>query len=225
MKIVILTDSLGLPRQVPEAVDIEDTYIEKLRKKYKDLTIISLSIGGATISLMREQYFNYLKPINPDLVIIQAGIVDCAPRALKKWELALINSNRLTKSIYSTLFKKHTHSLRKYRRVTYTPLQEFESIAKNFYLSLGEKLAWVGIIPARNEYEQQLPGIAENINKYNDILRTLLPSGLIDTCEMPAEGIMSDHHHINAIGHQFIFTKICDRIDTLNGGNPSLNHP
>ena len=217
MKIVILTDSLGLPRQDPEVVDIEDTYIQKLRKRYTDLTIISLSIGGATLSIIREQYFNYLKAVDPDLVIIHAGIVDCAPRALKKWEAALISRNRIINSIYNILFKRHTHSLRKYRKLTYTPLQQFESIAKNFYLSLNEKLVWIGIIPAKKEYEKQLPGIAGNIDNYNNILRTLLPSGLIDTCDLPVEGIMSDHHHINAVGHQFIFTKICDRIDTLTG--------
>jgi hypothetical protein len=213
MKVIIITDSLGLPRSTPECVQFEDTYIEKLKDKYKDIKFISLSLGGATLATLKEQYFNYFQPVNPDLVIVHAGIVDCAPRALKKWEAAVINSNFVSRKIYSLLFKRHTAFIRKVRNLTYTPISQFEKMVKDFGYLLQDKVVWFTIIPARKVYEEQLPGITGNINNYNSTLKSVLGSRIVDLADMPDEGIMSDHHHINEIGHQHVYLKLTGIID------------
>jgi len=33
---------------------------------------------------------------------------------------------------------------------------------------------------------------------------------------MPDEGIMSDHHHLTSVGHQFIYNKIIEQISQLS---------
>ncbi|MEI3801748.1 MULTISPECIES: hypothetical protein [unclassified Chitinophaga] len=215
MKVIIITDSLGLPRSTPESVQFEDTYIEKLKDRYKDIKFISLSLGGATLATLKEQYFNYFQPVNPDLVIVHAGIVDCAPRALKKWEAAVINSNFVSRKIYSVLFKRHTTFIRKVRKLTYTPMAQFEKMVGEFGHLLQDKVVWFTIIPARTVYEEQLPGIADNINNYNSALKSVLGSRVIDLADMPDEGIMSDHHHINEIGHRHVYLKLTGIIDEL----------
>ena len=46
-----------------------------------------------------------------------------------------------------------------------------------------------------------------HIKKYNDFLKTK-KSNFIDNTDFQMEGLLSDHHHMNAIGHHFIFEKL-----------------
>lgn len=215
MRVIIMTDSLGLPRNKPENVDYEDSYIDRLRDKYKDIKFITFSMGGATLSVINQQYINYFQPINPDLVILHVGIVDCAPRALKGWESTVINSNPLTQKLYNLLFKKHTAAIRKMRKLTYTPLHQFESMARGLNRLLPSKLLWIGIIPATDSYEAHLPGIGNNINAYNGKLKSIFSGQFLDMSQFPENGIMTDHHHINVLGHEYIFNRISEYIDEV----------
>ncbi|NLR61859.1 SGNH/GDSL hydrolase family protein [Chitinophaga polysaccharea] len=215
MKVVILTDSLGLPRTFPEVVKLEETYIEKLRDRYRDIRFITLSIGGARLATLQQQYFNYFQSVEPDLVILQSGIVDAAPRALKGWEATVINSNVISRKLYSFFLKPHTVFIRKVRKLTYTPLPGFTYLASTFRRAMGTKVAWIGIIPANSEYEANLPGIGKNIESYNQQLKMIFSDEFIDMSDMPADGVMSDHHHINKKGHEFIFEKVSRLINML----------
>lgn len=86
MRILFLTDSLSLPRVNEEEIVLyEDTYLYKLREEFKESLIVDSAIGGATIKDLYAQVF-YYKSFNPDIVVLQTGIVDCAPRAYKKFE-------------------------------------------------------------------------------------------------------------------------------------------
>ena len=86
MKILILTDSLGLPRFEPEPCFFEETWPILLKEIYSN--IHQVSIGAATSQIILKQV-NYQKAFNPDLVILQVGIVDCAPRFMTRKELDL----------------------------------------------------------------------------------------------------------------------------------------
>src|SRR5688500_17972440 len=93
-KILIITDSLGLPRAVPEVCSYEQTWPFLLNNA--GYQIHQVSIGGATVSeLYRQLEYHYL--FLPDLVIVQSGIVDCAPRALGKFESLLLNKFIVTR--------------------------------------------------------------------------------------------------------------------------------
>lgn len=66
---------------------------------------------------------------------------------------------------------------------------------------------FIAIVPALSAYEKELPRISQNIQNYNHILQKN-SSNYISLDELPNDGIMSDYHHINKIGHKFIFNKI-----------------
>lgn len=83
---MILTDSLSLPRVFPEKCKFEDTYPYLLRRM--GLHVHQVSIGGATSDTLVSQ-LHYHLPFNPKIIILQVGIVDCAPRFARKSEVFL----------------------------------------------------------------------------------------------------------------------------------------
>lgn len=109
-KLLIFTDSLGLPREKPEIVEYNQTWVNLLKANFE---ILVFSFGGGTVDQMYSQ-IAYLKMFNPDFVIVQSGIVDCAPRALKQYELEIIKRSRLLSKIFGN--KRVVSFLRKKER-------------------------------------------------------------------------------------------------------------
>jgi len=210
MTILFLTDSLSLPRDgKTEKVKYENTYPFLLKEKFKEHNFIFLGIGGATITDLYRQS-SYYKGINPDLVFIQCGIVDCAPRSFRKIETKIINILRLR-----FLFKPFLKSLTKYRKYRYTDQKVFHDLIskiKNDYFS-NSKVYGIGILPAGKEYEQKLVGITKSIENYNKIIADNLM--YIDNSDFPKDGVLSDFHHLNKKGHNVIFNKIISILETI----------
>jgi hypothetical protein len=77
LKVPTITDSLG-PRHSPV---FDDTLPHMLRVKF---LVHQVSIGGATATYFFNQ-LAYYKMFAPDIIAIQAGIVDCAPRVFKQF--------------------------------------------------------------------------------------------------------------------------------------------
>lgn len=93
MKIQIFSDSLALPREIPQKVYYEETYSAKLSK---DHIVAQYSKGAGTIKDLLDQTF-YYKMFCPDVVILQSGIVDCSPRPFTQFEEYFFTLNFFTK--------------------------------------------------------------------------------------------------------------------------------
>lgn len=218
MQVLFLTDSLSLPRKYKNDIVLwEDTYINQLRSIFPEINFIQLGFGGATITELHGQ-LNYYTVLSPDIVFLHCGIVDCAPRALGKIELELVKKFKLFRIIRPFL-----KLFRKYRGVTYTNANIFElrlrSIKNRFDKA---KFYTIGILPGSVEYEQMVPGITKNIEKYNNILN--IDENFIDNSIFPREGIALDHHHLNKLGH----TELAERLgivisEVLMNKTPSLD--
>lgn len=206
MRVLLLTDSLSLPREYPGGrVAWGDIYVNLLRKAFPGIEFVHVGIGGATISeLLRLQ--NYYALIEPDLVILQCGIVDCAPRALGELEQQIVKKLHLFRFI-----RPFTGFLRRHRGVTYTPPRCFE---ENLLALKGKfpgvPFLAIGILPGCSEYESIVPGVSANIVKYNAILRK--HADFIDNTNFPREGITPDHHHMNEAGHRVVYEKLLEKI-------------
>lgn len=209
-RILILSDSLALPRHIPENIPYEDTWVELLRSQHNDCLIHQLSIGGATIDRLWGQYF-YHRNFLPDTCIIQCGIVDCSPRAFTEFEQFVINSNRVTRKLGNIIIPKIKAFLRKNRYIQLTSQAKFRSTLELFKAEKMTTLV-VGIIPAPDEYDKKVPGIAENISRYNNILSDVFGSSYIDTSDVTQDSLMSDFHHLNKKGHAVIFEKLSQKI-------------
>ena len=87
-RILILSDSLALPRNKPETTVVEDTYPYLLKNHFE---VYQCSIGGGMVEDLLKQSF-YFSQFQPDIVILLSGIVDCAPIAYSFREESLFKN-------------------------------------------------------------------------------------------------------------------------------------
>lgn len=202
-RFLILTDSVSLPRTSPEYTPYEVTWPYLLKKSGCD--IIHCGIGGATIADIVRQTFYYNEAVlKVDFVIVQCGIVDCAPRFLSKYEQLII---RKIPFIGNAVFKAlNKNWVRKLRKITYTRLRDYEKGVQKIHAIYGDKLHFMTIAPAHAEYEKRAAGITRNIYNYNAVLRKNVP--VIDMDGIEKFGITDDYHHFNAKGHRYAFEQI-----------------
>lgn len=210
MRILILTDSLALPRTTPEMVAFEDTWVELLKQQYPMAVFHQLSIGGAKIGILWEQFF-YHKNFRPDICIIQSGIVDCSPRAFTEFEQFLINSNRVTRKLGNMIIPKIKGFLRRSRYIQSTPIKKYSKIMSDFHAQNKHTIA-IGIVPAVAEYEKKVPGITNNIQVYNSSLKQIFQDDFIDMSDIDRVFVMSDYHHLNSDGHRKLFEKLKSKL-------------
>jgi hypothetical protein len=124
--ILVLTDSLGLPRSSPETCKFKETWPEILRNEgYK---IRQCSIGGGTSSDLAKQV-TYYEEVPLRACVIQVGIVDCTPKFATKFEIGIIKKagSRISNKVLGLLNKK---IVRSYRDVTYVNESKFKSNLK-----------------------------------------------------------------------------------------------
>ncbi len=203
-KIIILTDSVALPRKHNKGLVFwEQTYICRLKHLFQNYEVINLSIGGGSIKDIRNQ-INYYKVLNPKCVIMHCGIVDAAPRAFGRIEMDVIKKMKIFR-----FTKPFVSFLRKYRSHHYANPTEF----KKLFLEIKKEFdapnfLAIGIVPSCEAYEKQLPNVTNSIDTYNLILSE--NSFFISLEDMPREGILEDHHHINELGQDFIFQKLVE---------------
>ncbi len=207
-RVIILTDSLGFPREIPESVEYQETYTYLLKEEFPEIEFIQASYGGATIEnlYLQSEYLVYFKP---DLVILQCGIVDCAPRALTKFEIEFIKRLPIISGVVSKYFKNRSAKLRKRRKISYTTKENYRKFTEKMRSIYGESRVFaLGIVPAKTDYEANVYGITKSIENYNELLKDVFGSFFIDTSEVVDKGVMTDYHHLNKEGHQLIYLKL-----------------
>jgi len=198
VKILILTDSLSIPRE--EFKEWEKLYISLLKKRFPNLEFIYFAFGKATTSLFVQQVSRYYKYIEPDIVILQCGIVDCTPRFLKQIESQIINKLKLN-FIFNDKVKTF---IRKHRNYCYVkPVQYEDNIMRLKKFFPKADFFTIGILPANDAYEKKIEGISAIIDKYNSISEKT--TNLIDMNSFPKDGYCSDNVHMNEKGHFFVY--------------------
>lgn len=200
-KILLLTDSLAFPRCEPERVTYEETYIALLKTEFPQCDFIHHGRGGATIVDLFKHSTYYHEALQPDLVFMHAGVVDCAPRALTVIEQHIISRLPIGSRLAVELVKKYSHALRGVRKMTYTSVEVFAQYVTKFE-SLFPKVYWIDILPASDAYELKLEGIQRNKALYSAILQR---HRCIGTEQFQACDIMADFHHLSRSGHRKIF--------------------
>ena len=102
-------------------------------------------------------------------------------------------------------------TLRK-RGITYTSENVFRKNVVQFNSLFGDGLYWVGILPASSGYEAKVPGIIHNIDLYNRIILDCLDNRYIDVSGIDSGFLMSDQHHLNVFGHEYLADRVADII-------------
>lgn len=211
MKVLCVGDSLGLPRK---GVAYEDTWFYKLTQKYPQIHFIN--------KFVRELSTDRFNPIgdfsdyyNPDVVITQFGVVDCAPRVindrLNKWKFVLSLSNSLRIEKYTwKIIKKFHH--RDNPNTVYVSPNDFERNIIEYFSTLhrmGVQLIVVIMIGMPGlSVRKKSPCFAENVNKYNAILEKVAKQFdnvvTIDPLKDGDDENYVDGYHTNERGSQLI---------------------
>jgi lysophospholipase L1-like esterase len=221
--VLMLTDSLGLPRVKPERVADDECWVYRLQDTFSHvLKFRAICTPGMDTRQLLVASRDYHQAIKPDLVILQVGIVDCYPRALKRDEVSIIK--RLPKTLSMILhkqIKRHYSYLIKRRRIQYIGVAEFKSnlqALRDMFPSAQFRI--VPIAPPCSDYKARNPLIESAIASYNEILIELFGTEVLSDCY--AEGgdrlFMSDNHHLNTVGHTLVYNSVSQALYELLGG-------
>jgi hypothetical protein len=207
--VVILGDSLGLPRAEPQRVEVHETWPQLVRSALADATVHQVSQGGATSDDLLAQ-FEYLSGLDIRLLIVQSGIVDCAPRALRQREQLALRMLGLGPLLRSGAGRRCLRWLRSRRNITYLPVQQFMANALRLRDRARCRLLWLQIVGASG-YEQQVPGVGASIAEFNRHLAQSLGEAFVPLAAIGDGELMSDGHHLNAAGHRRVFEALMQK--------------
>jgi len=206
--VLIVADSLGMPR---EGVSYKNTYIHKLRKSTSKEFVDRSKRARTTDSLQKE---DTLERYDPDIIITQVGIVDCAPRYSNEYERELFKIVPSTfTNPYMSVMK--TVRTRKAKR-QYVPPSCFKSNLKQYYKRAEKndiQVISIAIASPTAQLQEANPHIDIEIKKYNNIYKDLADDFRNVRILEPydphnVEQMMINDHHPNALGHEYIFNSI-----------------
>lgn len=209
--VLVLTDSLAFPRSEPEVVTYDQTWVALLKRRFPQIDFVHCGRGGATIEELFKHSAYYHGTIKPALVLVQSGIVDCAPRALSVIEQQVLQRLPIVGSMILALVRKNAARLRRWRRMSYTSLASYEAWVQT-YERLFDNVHWIGILPVDAEYESRVQGIAAAVDRYNSVLRR---RHYISTNDFSSRDVMSDHHHLNADGHRRLADRLAETVQLV----------
>jgi len=229
LRILIAADSMAMPRAV---TSYEETWIHMLKENFPRYDIIDKSergfsterlvtAGGGGVDLL-EMY-------TPDIVILQAGMMDAAPRLFRRqgfeyWFLQNILPLRFKKR-YIDYIKKHRG---RKPETTYVSPEKFRYNITNYFDRAGKIncriIALLLAKPNRNLLAKS-PHAPINIEKYNTIYREVASSYpnvmLINPFDddYDYDSIVIDEYHHNGEGAKIICEKLSNAIKHLAAGN------
>lgn len=219
-RVLAIGDSLSIPRA---SSTYEDTWLYKLKKAHPEWDIISLCEGGRTTDcLLLERAatgMNCLSLYCPDVVIVQLGIVDCAPRLFPP-------NSRLEKLLRRTpdVISKHVVGWVKKNRgrkaeYAYVPPAKFQSNLEKYFAKCAEVGVKLVVVVAIAHPDERMilktPTIISTIEKYNatfqymektyEFVHVVNPLGS-DVCN--ALLYEEDGYHFNATAHDLVFASL-----------------
>lgn len=209
-KVLFITDSLGLPRLNPEPVYDEQSWpnivASELEGNYR---FYFYTVAGLHTAMLRQALAFQVGAFKPDIIVLQVGIVDCSPRALKENERKVLQ--RLPGTIANVIhkyIKKNYSSIVKARNITYVDLDSFLNNlqAINEYFK-GVKFIVIPIAPSNSKYEHKNPLIREYIANYNAVLKDVFNDGFVEQLWQDKDTeklFLSDNHHLSVYGNSVV---------------------
>lgn len=210
-------DSVPYPHTWPGLLqrDLDEFHVVNVGQSEKTTSDFS---GGLNVHQKRE-----LEYYEPQVVVVQVGIVDCAPRYFRKWEKQLLDLIPVH-TVSDGLFFLAKHLRSRSEKRSYVDRPTFRANLKA-YCQRAEKskvgrIVVVKILQPGTTYSRKNPRIEESITSYNAIIEdvvdqfgnaeTLRPLADDPTVEKAAieENTLSDGYHLNRKGHRRLFERL-----------------
>ena len=205
-----------LPR---ENVSYDYIWTKKLKDYFTTFDFIDKSQRGCNTNILRLP--DCLEYYNPKIVIIQIGIVDCAPRLLYNYEEKIVRIlPRYINRIYLKLSKIFRRSS---ARKAYVKPEVFKLNFENYFqralLSKIEVIYVFKIMRAGSKYTKLNNKVQEAIIRYNKIIDELAEKyGIVKVIDVLSENeevdkiTIEDGYHINYKGHEIVANKLISLI-------------
>jgi len=214
--ILIVGDSLGLPRQNLSYYKTWPYLMASAMPTFH--FIFKMKRALTTKMFFQDTHMDWLEFYNPDDVIMQVGIVDCAPRFLKKdgffIKILSVSPGFINNMVWK-IIKKYGKRSPKFSDVS---PNDFKSNLQNYLQRCDKsgvkrvfliKIACPGSIMIKSN-----PTIYLQVKKYNEIIEKIAYNKskciLVDTLEEADDSyFLEDGYHLSELGNKILFYSIC----------------
>jgi acyl-CoA thioesterase-1 len=226
-RVLIIGDSMALPR---EGVPYESSWPYLIQSKYQHVDIINRSLRGATVARLvlegggREDIVNYpagsdcLEFYSPSIVILQLGIVDCAPRLLSKKAILSKLINRLPLYLQTKVINFLKKSVGRSKKNAYISSNQYRknivAYIERALLKNVKHIIAVEIGTVSDGVSRKSPQILEQIKEYNEILIDISEEyNIFNVIKFGSEkeninACTTDGYHLNCHGHYLLANSI-----------------
>lgn len=224
-QISIVSDSIGLNRDIID-LHMEGTYSYKIQEKILNDGHHHRVVPFCRRNRTSDDALNFIKSEEflsegkTDILILQIGIVDCAPRVFSMHDIqcviALCGMEEAKKLIHlASRFRAHL--MRPWRRSAYVGPKEFLSniteIIRYAYYKLGiQKIYFLNIVkPSRKGKVLSTGELSKAIDHYNKIISQMDKYKSVSVIDMNQEiwrndqiisFFTNDNYHYNSLGHE-----------------------
>ncbi len=227
LAVLVYGDSISMPRSF-DGIGCHQIYPEII-KEFNGAMIFNRSQGGLGIKDIYSQFQRdsaYFDGHRNKILIIQTGIVDCAPRPIPFWLKRCISKlpGMMRKPIVGFLHANRPQ-IQKFVRWRLTSPAIFEKIFAQWLndgLQTFKRIYIINIFPATKEISLHSPGLAESIKEYNKIIKQQViyknhPSVILinayEALNKNEEDVgkwvsSKDGHHLTLEGHRWIAEQI-----------------
>jgi hypothetical protein len=224
-RIVALADSLAMPRPVKEnqiRVRWEDTWPRRLeailRSRNPRYEVVSFGKRSRTVTdLELRETVTFMEP---DIVVLQVGIVDCAPRVFSMREHFVVGL--LPERIRNYLIQHR--SARRAQLTSKNPLKKvyvqprvYRQAMLELQDFLNRKEIKIIVVPilVHSSLSEKAPGYISNAALYNGILNDVWGDALISPSEIVGDEDMvfnTDGQHLTPFGNDSLSRVVSRRV-------------
>jgi lysophospholipase L1-like esterase len=231
-RVLVVGDSLSLTRH-ESGLAYEQIYPVRLQRELPDDIVINGSLrGNSSETVAAEGYLTeYVRPLRPDTVVIQLGIVDCTPRLFSRGEkLALSAMNhtpglRVVSRGIISLASRHRRTLTRWRQRCQVRPDDFDRYLRAFADEARRcndscRFVVVNIPCPTGVFLESNYRVEALVQQYNGLLEGLVRDfrgSLVDlygfTRSSPGV-LLADGYHLNAQAHDFLARETLIRMKT-----------
>lgn len=216
MRILLLTDSLGCPR---DEILVERTWTDRIIRKWGDrATIYTLCRHGLTTASIDKNWINEIKP---DYIVTQVGIVDACRRALGRKGLYVFQRIPIVGKLVNSFCSKHHYSITKHRNVHYASSKQFYDFFNDISKIEKVKIMYIDIAPPGNTMKKKVYNVENDIELYNKKVRSIKNLYSINPYEIVEridDILLQDGHHLNETGQDMVFDSVDRELVSMIGG-------
>lgn len=215
VKIIIIADSVSMPRH---GIAYEETWIHMLKREFPAYDIIDRTARGSTSTRLVTEGgggADLLETYMPNIVILQQGMAEAAPRLFDKggMEYAIVS-----RYMPPRIRKKYIEYVKKRRvrnpDITDVTPERFRANITAFFdrtRNINARVILIPILPPTAEYMRKSPHAPKNVERYNAIYRETAARydniTIIDPFrpDIDINTISIDELHVNTEGSRLIF--------------------